>query len=155
MTSFNSKTCLKDMHTYANSLLSTKNKPGTIIDPSFIDYSNTFTNVLIWDTKNCFHSVSSCGSCKASFHNFQKLLFIFMQGQHASVGKKAPAKHKFSQTSLTSFFVSSIYFFCLYVSCVFGVTTTLKVLIGFFVFLFDRKSQKRSTRLRWHMRKLQ
>ena len=59
-----------------------------------------------------------------------------MQGQHASVGKKAPAKHKFSQTSLTFLFhlfhllfllvcllcvwchynvKSSYWFFCLFV----------------------------------------
>ena len=69
--------------------------------------------------------------------------------------RKHPQNTSFHKHLWHSFFISSIYFFCLYVSCVFGVTTMFKVLIVFFVFLFDRKSQKRSTRLRWHMRKLQ
>jgi len=46
---YDSKASSKDMHTYANfTALQTKNNPETI-DTLLIDYSSTFTNILIWE----------------------------------------------------------------------------------------------------------
>ena len=153
-TSFNSKASSKGIHTYKFTGPQITTNPETI-DTWHIDYSSSFPTSWFEIIKIVSIQFLHVDLAKQVSIIFKTCCSCLCKVNMLQWERKHLQNTSFHKHLWHSFFISSIYFFCLYVSCVFGVTTMLKVLIGFFVFLLDRKSQKRSTRLRWHMRKLQ